>query len=736
VGLGLVGKLYYEIEAHSAKFDNSIDASKKKAQEFENSWKQTAQGLSDTGGKMTAFLTLPILGIGAAMLKGASDMENYQTSFTTLLNSGEKATAMLADLKKFAAVTPFGFADLAKSSQTLLGFGQSASSVMPTIKMLGDVAMGNKDKFQQLSLVYAQIMSTGKLMGQDLLQLINAGFNPLTIMAEKTGKSVSQLKDEMAKGAISADMVAESFKTATSEGGLFFGGMEKASKTLSGQWSTVMDDISNLGNQFGEILIPIAKDVIKWISGLVATFTSLDDGTKRMILTIGGIILISGPVISAIGGIMTAATAFNPVVLGITVGVIALVAGLTYLISSMKDTSKEWKSMDETVQKNAKSIDEFKKSLVGIDFGTLSVAQLKKGVTDAQAEIVKLQETMKTPVKGDGKFVLSIGTDEALQTKKNNDELERRTKIQERINALQADIAVATEEINKKQEAGKVVLEQVSAANQKLRDEFKEASRLDVENEIAGIEKKKAEYIKAGVNKVDVEKWASAQIDNIISESIAESEKKEAEAEEKRKERLIKSASDIAQGYIQVFSAMAPVFSAIGTALVKQGDAWKDVGKAGILAIAGIIKALGDQLSAMAAAKLIEAIATSIEAIANPLLIPTAMAQYGSAAVLGGGAAAAWIASGALQGWAGSFAQSGTVMPSPGGSLARVAEGGEREHIMGDALFRQVIREELQAMTQPVINVSGEIDGKVLLSFIAQAARNGDLSINERAIVK
>lgn len=109
--------------------------------------------------------------------------------------------------------------------------------------MLGDIALGNGDRLQSLSLAFAQVTATGKLTGQDLLQMVNAGFNPLEAIAKKTGKSMIELKDAMSKGQISVKDVEEAMKSATSEGGRFFEGMDKASKTFSGVMSTLRDNI-------------------------------------------------------------------------------------------------------------------------------------------------------------------------------------------------------------------------------------------------------------------------------------------------------------------------------------------------------------------------------------------------------------------------------------------------------------------------------------------------------------
>jgi len=116
--------------------------------------------------------------------------------------------------------------------------------------------------------------STGKLMGQDLLQMINAGFNPLKVIADETGESMASLKKKMSDGAITADMVTKAFISATSAGGQFYGGMEKASKTLPGLISTLKDDVSTAGRSFVEDLMPALMDTVKQLSSFAKWLTS------------------------------------------------------------------------------------------------------------------------------------------------------------------------------------------------------------------------------------------------------------------------------------------------------------------------------------------------------------------------------------------------------------------------------------------------------------------------------
>ena len=241
-----------------------------------------------------------IAGIGKAFIGAMKDgveynaqMENYTASFTTMLGDEAKAQKLVNDLKKEAAATPFGMQDLAQSAQTLMSFGMSAEEAQKRMKQLGDISQGDAEKFKSLTLAFAQMSSTGKLTGQDLMQMINAGFNPLEEISRKTGKSIGELKDEMSKGAISADMVAEAFASATSEGGRFYGSMEAQSKTFSGQMATLEDGVASLKGQLAEGLTTMLSGTVLpmvngWVDELSGAFQK--DGVQGLIDAFGGIL--------------------------------------------------------------------------------------------------------------------------------------------------------------------------------------------------------------------------------------------------------------------------------------------------------------------------------------------------------------------------------------------------------------------------------------------------------------
>lgn len=234
--------------------------------------------------------------IGAGVVAGIkynSEMETLGTNLKVLLGNEDKAQNMLKTLKQMASTTPFETTDLVGATQTLLSFGVEADNVNGILSMLGDVSMGNSEKLSSLALVFGQISSNGKLMGQDLLQLINAGFNPLQVLSESTGVSMEKLKDKMSKGKIGIKEVTKAFQIATSEGGTFYKGMEEGSKTLSGKVSTALDGFKEALGGLTEGFLPVITEVIEKFTELINKFNSLDEGTKQ---TIANFALMAGAI--------------------------------------------------------------------------------------------------------------------------------------------------------------------------------------------------------------------------------------------------------------------------------------------------------------------------------------------------------------------------------------------------------------------------------------------------------
>lgn len=244
--------------------------------------------------------------VGAGM-----EMENVKTDFEVLTGSMEEADAIVDQLRKKGASTPFEFQDLAQSTKQLMQFGLSAKDSMGMLDMMGDISMGNKERLQGLSLVMGQVASNGKLMGQDLMQMINQGFNPLVVMAKRGAKSedefranMARLRQEMSQGKISFDDVKQAMQEATGEGGQFFQGMQKGSQTLSGLWSTLLDSVTNLFVVLDAKLFPAFKRITVQMTAII---TSVGDWAEKNQELIGtGLDVVMAAIETTLNGIVAA----------------------------------------------------------------------------------------------------------------------------------------------------------------------------------------------------------------------------------------------------------------------------------------------------------------------------------------------------------------------------------------------------------------------------------------------
>lgn len=268
------GKIYYGLgldnsqlqsDANNARsiikgVGNSVEA---EGARIDNAYRKIATGVA------AVFSVQQAIQFAKSVVDVRGEIEALNISFETLVGK-DRAKALFSQIRTFAVNTPLLLNDLAKGAQMLLSFDVPAERVMTILKQIGDVSMGDPQKFNSLTLAFSQMFSTGKLMGQDLLQMINAGFNPLTVMAEKTGKTVAQLKKEMEGGSISAEMVAKAFADATGEGGKFNGMLEKQSKGIQGlksnfqgAWDDMLNDLGEKSQGFISSSIQGATDIVK-----------------------------------------------------------------------------------------------------------------------------------------------------------------------------------------------------------------------------------------------------------------------------------------------------------------------------------------------------------------------------------------------------------------------------------------------------------------------------------------
>ena len=225
-------------------------------------------------------LAMTYIGLSAAVsglkmsLKLAAEAESSKIAFEVMTGSASTAEKLLKDFKKLDVQSPINYADFTRAGKTLLQFGVATEMITPTLRQLSAVSLGNSDQFQSLALAFSQVSAAGRLTGQDLLQFINAGFNPLQEISRTTGESMIALKKRMEDGGISAAEIAKAFEFATTAGGRFAGMNERLENSLAGQFSKMEGDIRAAAAELGTSLIPTVKELTALIRDLMASENS------------------------------------------------------------------------------------------------------------------------------------------------------------------------------------------------------------------------------------------------------------------------------------------------------------------------------------------------------------------------------------------------------------------------------------------------------------------------------
>jgi len=263
------------------------------------------QGLGSAQARLTAFTSLSsgpvalgvaavgaaMVGVGKAAIGVAADMEQARIGFATMLGSAERAGAFLKDLQQFAARTPFEFPDLLLASRRLMAMGFAAKDVIPIMTKVGDAVAamgGGKETIDRVTLALSQMQAKGKVSAQEMNQLAEAGINAWQMLADKAGVSIAEIQKRAERGAVEGGAAVRTILEAMGE--RFAGAMQKQSETLLGRWSTVKDQMRVVLNSIGEMLMPLAKRIVEFVSSALSLFEKLSGGRLETFERLGPMI--------------------------------------------------------------------------------------------------------------------------------------------------------------------------------------------------------------------------------------------------------------------------------------------------------------------------------------------------------------------------------------------------------------------------------------------------------------
>lgn len=244
--------------------------------------KAGVSGVSDEMKKMKTLITGFIAAYGGKklceLLIGSNDeMEQYTTSLEVMLGSASKASAMIEKMRDFAAKTPLTLENVISGGSLLMSYGVDESNLIDTMTKLGDLARGNAEKMDRITLAYGQMLAKGKVTGEELMQMAEAGVPLQTALAESIGVTGEEFSKMVSAGKVGIDDLNKAITGLTTGNGKFAGMMEKQSQTMQGMLSTLLDNLSEFMRKMGEGAFGEVKSALQEASDLLAEWE--EDGT-------------------------------------------------------------------------------------------------------------------------------------------------------------------------------------------------------------------------------------------------------------------------------------------------------------------------------------------------------------------------------------------------------------------------------------------------------------------------
>lgn len=244
--------------------------------------KAGVSGVSDEMNKIKTLITGFIAAYGGKklwdlLIGSNAEMEQYTTSLEVMLGSTEKASAMIEKMRDFAAKTPLTLENVISGGSLLMSYGVDESNLIDTMTKLGDLSSGNAEKMDRITLAYGQMLAKGKVTGEELRQMTEAGVPLQTALAESIGVTGEEFSKMVSAGKVGIDDLNKAITGLTTGNGKFAGMMEKQSETMQGMLSTLQDNLSEFMRKMGEGAFGEVKSALQEASDLLAEWE--EDGT-------------------------------------------------------------------------------------------------------------------------------------------------------------------------------------------------------------------------------------------------------------------------------------------------------------------------------------------------------------------------------------------------------------------------------------------------------------------------
>lgn len=228
--------------------------------------------------------TLGQIGVGVSLAglvkqiaQTRGEFQQLEVAFATLLQSKEKADALMSQMVELAAKTPFDLQGVASGARQLLAYGFAAEDVTNTLTRLGNVAAGLGLNLQDLTWLYGTTAVQGRLYTRDVMQFQSRGIDLAGELATQLGKTRAEISQMVTEGKIGFPEVQKAIESMTNEGGKFHNLMQEQSKTITGLISNLGDALDMMFNDLGKSQEGVITGVLKGTISLVENYQKVLD---------------------------------------------------------------------------------------------------------------------------------------------------------------------------------------------------------------------------------------------------------------------------------------------------------------------------------------------------------------------------------------------------------------------------------------------------------------------------
>lgn len=277
------------------RISGGLDRVNKKLDALKGSTAEAKKGLSGLE-NVSDKVKRSLMGLGMAFsMKGLvaevanvrGQFQQLEVAFNTMLGSADKAEALMAQLVRTAAITPFDLEGVAQGAKQLLAYGMEAENVNETLTRLGDIAAGLSMPLNDLVYLYGTTMAQGRLYTQDLNQFTGRGIPMIQELAKVFGVAESKVKDLVEAGKVGFPEVQKVIENLTGEGSKFGGLMEEQSKTVTGQIRNIKDAIASMFNDMGKQSEGVINTTLSGVTYMVEHYEQFGRVLMGLVATYG-----------------------------------------------------------------------------------------------------------------------------------------------------------------------------------------------------------------------------------------------------------------------------------------------------------------------------------------------------------------------------------------------------------------------------------------------------------------